>query len=151
MDLIIGHVTSTGPLKEKAFPTCVFAGNYNEAIAAKQDFTNILGDKIQILAVFLGKGSQANRVQASLQKAVQCRNVGWFDGSPGELMDTVHFMLAPQSVVNTFLRSADNLIAPATVQSNACEEESPGAPEHAKPKAKPRTRAPKHGKLTDCA
>lgn len=151
MDLVIGFVNSAGPLKDSKFPTCVFAGDYNTAVAAQQRFSNILGDEIQVLAVFFGKGSQAQQIQTSLQEHIQCKTIGWFDATPGGIVDSVHFMLCPKSITNNFSRSADKLVAPAEDQSNVCDANSPGDPEHAKPKTRARTRAPKNGKPTDSA
>ena len=73
---------------------------------------------MQILAVFLGRGSQAKEIHASLQEHVRCQIVGWFDASPGEITDVVHYLLAPKSLANTFTRSVDKLIAPGDTQSH---------------------------------
>lgn len=113
MDLIVGH--ARGP---DGFSTCVFSDDYNTAIASKRKFTSIAGDEIQILAVFLGHGPRTQEVHASLRERVKCTTIGWFDSSPGEITDTVHCLLAPQSLANTFLRSMDNLIAPVESKSD---------------------------------
>ena len=114
MDLIVGH--ARGP--DGTFSTCVFSENYNAAIESKRKFASITGDEIRILAVFLGHGPKIQEVHASLRERIECKIVGWFNASPGELTDTVHCLLAPQSLANTFSRSMDNLIAPVESKSN---------------------------------
>ena len=114
MDLIIGHAKSP----DGTFSTCVFSEDYNTAIASKRKFASITGDEIRILAVFLGHGPKIQEVHASLRERIECKIVGWFDASPGELTDTVHCLLAPQSLANTFSRSMDNLIAPVESKSH---------------------------------
>ena len=113
MDLIIGH--SKGP---DGFSTCVFSGNYNQAIESKRIFTSMTGERVQILAVFLGKGSNAHEIHASLQEHIECKMVGWYDASPGQITDTVHHIFAPVSLANTFTRSVDRFIAPVDSKSD---------------------------------
>ena len=140
MDLVVGH--AKGP--DGTFSTCVFSEDYNAAIESKRKFTSITGDKIQILAVFLGHGPKAQEIHASLQERVKCKIVGWFDTSPGEITDTVHCLLAPQSLANTFLRSMDNFIAPVESKSHVpasnAESAEPSQPNGGK---KPRIRVRK--------
>ena len=114
MDLIVGHAKSP----DGTFSTCVFSENYNAAIESKRKFASITGDEIRILAVFLGHGPKIQEVHASLRERIECKIVGWFNASPGELTDTVHCLLAPQSLANTFSRSMDNLIAPVESKSH---------------------------------
>ena len=135
MDLIIGH--AKGP---DGFSTCMFAENYNQAIESKRIFTSMTGAKIQILAVFLGKGPQAQEIHTSLQEQVKCNIVGWYNASPGQITDTVHHILAPKSLANSWSRSVDKLIAPADIQSNvSADPTEPGErPQSGKP--------PKNGK-----
>ena len=114
MDLIVGHAKSP----DGTFSTCVFSEDYNTAIASKRKFASITGDEIRILAVFSGHGPKIQEVHASLREHIKCKIVGWFDASPGELTDTVHCLLAPQSLANTFSRSMDNLIAPVESKSH---------------------------------
>ena len=113
MDLLIGH--GKGP---DGFSTCVFNGNYNQAIESKRTFTSMSGDQIQILAVFLGKGPNAQKIHASLQEHIRCNVVGWYDASPGQITDTVHHIFAPASLANTFTRSVDQYIAPVESKSD---------------------------------
>ena len=113
MDLVIGH--AKGP---DGFSTCVFSENYNQAIESKRKFTSMTGDKIQVLAIFLGKGSNAPDIHASLQEHIKCNIVGWYDASPGQITDTVHHILAPASLANNFARSVDKFIAPVVNQIN---------------------------------
>jgi hypothetical protein len=114
MDLIVGHAKCP----DGAFSTCVFSADYNQTIVSKRRFASITGDEVQILAVFLGRGSQAPEIHASLQEHVRCKIVGWFDTSPGEITDVVHYLLAPKSLANNFSRSVDKLIAPTDTQSD---------------------------------
>ena len=76
------------------------------------------GDQIQILAVFLGKGPNAQKIHASLQEHIKCNVVGWYDASPGQITDTVHHIFAPASLANTFMRSVDQFIAPVESKSD---------------------------------
>ena len=139
MDLLIGH--ARGP--DGSFSTCVFTGNYNEAIASKRKFASIIGDEMQILAVFLGRGSQAKEIHASLQEHVRCQIVGWFDASPGEITDVVHYLLAPKSLANTFTRSVDKLIAPGDTQSHvSADRTESGEPQQ---NGKPPRNGKQHG------
>ena len=140
MDLIVGHAKSP----DGTFSTCVFSEDYNTAIASKRNFASITGDEIRILAVFLGHGPKIQEVHASLREHIKCKIVGWFDASPGELTDTVHCLLAPQSLANTFSRSMDNLIAP--VESKSHVPADPTEPGEHKPDAgnkRVRVRKPK--------
>lgn len=114
MDLIVGHAKSP----DGTFSTCVFSEDYNAAIESKRKFASITGDEIRILAVFLGHGAKIQEVHTSLRERIECKIVGWFNASPGELTDTVHCLLAPQSLANTFSRSMDNLIAPVESKSH---------------------------------
>ena len=139
MDIIIGHSNSPD-----GFSTCMFAGNYNQSIESKRIFTNMTGDKIQVLAVFLGKGSNAHEIHASLQEHIECNIVGWYDESPGQITDTVHHILAPASLANNFTRSVDQFIAPVESKSDvpASKPVAASKPAKSEPKngRKPRVR-----------
>ena len=129
MDLLIGH--AKGP---DGFSTCVFSENYNKTIASQRKFTSITGDEVQILAVFLGRGPQAQEIHASLQERVKSKIVGWFDASPGEITDVVQYLLAPKSLANSWSRSVDKLIAPAGIQSNvSADPPEPGERQNGEP------------------
>ena len=130
MDLIIG--IAKGP---DGFSTCMFAGNYNQSIESKRIFTSMAGQRIQVLSVFLGKGPQVQEIHASLQERVKCNMVGWYDASPGQITDTVHHILAPESLANTFTRSVDQFIAPVESKSNvSADSTEPGErPQSGKP------------------
>ena len=114
MDIVVGH--AKGP--DGTFSTCVWSLDYNAAIESKRKFTSMTGDEIQIMAVFLGKGSKAQEIHASLQEHIRCKFIGVYDASPGQITDTVHHILAPASLANTFTRSVDQLIAPVESKSN---------------------------------
>ena len=131
MDIIIGH--SKGP--NGTFSTCVFSADYNAAIASGRKFASIAGDKVQILAVFLGKGPNAQEIHTSLQTHIKCNIVGWYDASPGQITDTVHHIFAPASLANTFTRSVDQYIAPAESKSDvSADSTEPGEqPQSGKP------------------
>lgn len=130
MDLIVGFAKCP----DGAFSTCVFSENYNQTIASKRKFASITGDEVQILAVFLGRGSEAQEIHASLQEHVRCKIVGWFDASPGEITDVVHHLLAPKSLANNFSRSVDKLIAPTDTQSDVSADTiKSGKQQHGKP------------------
>ena len=113
MDLVIGH--ANGP---DGFSTCMFAGNYNQSIESRRIFTSMSGERIQILAVFLGKGSNLQEIHGSLQTHVECNIVGWCNASPGQITDTVHHTLAPTSLANNFARSVDQLLTPVESKSD---------------------------------
>ena len=112
MDLIVGH------LLRDSFSTCVFAEDYNSCIKAGRSFANVLGDEIQVLAVFLNKGCLAKEIHESLQQHIECQMVGWYDASPGQITDMVHVLTCPQSLANTFSRSIDKQVALAPTQSD---------------------------------
>ena len=128
MDIVVGYAKDP----DGSFSTCVFSQDYTASVLSKRRFASITGDEIQVLAVFLGKGSQAKEIQASLQEHLKCKLVGWFDATPGEITDKVHYFLAPKSMANTFSRSVDKLIAPVEIQSDAPTD-------HAQPGKRKRT------------
>ena len=111
MDLVVGHV------KQGDFPTCLFRESYNDCIASGRKFASVAGEEIQVLAVFLGKGSLAPDIHASLQRQ-QYETIGWYRTSPGEIVDAVHFLTCPSSTANTWSRSVDQQIAPPNTQSD---------------------------------
>ena len=112
MDLVVGH------LKKGDYPTCVFKEDYNSVIASGGHFASVAGDEIQVLAVFLGKGAQAPDIHASLQRKLPCKTIGWYQTSPGEIVDAVHFLISPLSPANTGSRSIDKQIHPEGFQSD---------------------------------
>ena len=112
MDLIVGH------LARDTFSTCVFAEDYNSCIKAERSFASVAGDEIRVLAVFLTKGSLAKEIHASLQEHLKCQIVGWYDASPGQITDLVHYLMCPKSPVNTFSRSLDECLALVPTQSD---------------------------------
>ena len=127
MDLIVGFVKSSDD-----FTTCVFSGNYNETILSKRAFTNLLGDEIKVLSIFFEKGSFVKEVHQSLQEQhLDCKTVGWFRASPGQIVDGVHFLLNPSSMANTFCRSINNLLNPADIKGDAAgkQESQPEKPD----------------------
>ena len=115
-DLIIG--CARGPFPDRTVSACVFSENFTEVIASGRKFANILGDEIQILAVFLGKGLHTQEAHTYLQEHVQCKIVGWFDASPGEVTDALHHLIAPKSLSNTFSRSMDKQVHQVETQSD---------------------------------
>jgi hypothetical protein len=134
MDLIVGHVN------KGEFPTCVFPGNYNETILSNRSFAHIAGEDIQVLAVFLGKGPQASDVHQKLLELTPAKTIGWFKASPGQVVDAVHFFLAPTSMANTFARSVDQLIDLSPKKSHdkaLCKQDGDSKP---KPAARPRAK-----------
>ena len=119
MDLVVGSVSKG--------LSCIFAVDYNAAIRSKRNFTSATGDEIQILAVFMGKGSTIDTVRNSMQ--IKSTIVAWFAASPGQVTDEVHSILNPNSVANTHSRSMDANLRPVELQSNVSEREAkkPGA------------------------
>ena len=115
-DLIIG--CARGPFPDRTVSACVFSENFTEVVASGRKFANILGDEIQILAVFLAKGSHTQEAHTYLQEHVQCKIVAWFDASPGEVTDALHHLFAPKSLSNTFSRSMDKQVHPVETQSD---------------------------------
>ena len=114
MDLIVGFVKSNDD-----FATCVFSGNYNETILSKRAFTNLMGDEIKILSIFFDNGRFVNEVHKSLQEQnLDCKAVGWYRASPGQIVDGVHYLLNPSSTANTFSRSINNLLNPADIKGD---------------------------------
>ena len=114
MDLIVGFVSSCDN-----FTTCVFSGNYNETIMSKRAFANLMGDEIKVLSIFLGKGALATQIHKSLQeREIACKTIGWFQATPGQIVDEVHYLLNPSSMANTFSRSINNLLNPADIKGD---------------------------------
>ena len=114
MDIIVGFVSSNDE-----FHTCVFSGDYNDTIVSKRVFTNLMGDEIKILSVFLGRGAVLNDIHKSLQeREIACKTTGWFQASPGQIVDEVHYLLNPSSMANTFSRSINNLLNPADIKGD---------------------------------
>ena len=114
MDIIVGFVSSNDD-----FHTCVFSGDYNETIMSKRVFSNLMGDQIKILSVFLGRGAVLNDIHKSLQeREIACKTIGWFQATPGQIVDAVHHFLAPASTANNFSRSIDKLLDPAHLKGN---------------------------------
>ena len=140
-DLIIG--CAKGPFADRTVTACVFSENFTDVIASGRKFANLLGDEIQILAVFLGKGSHTREAHAYLQERVQCKIVGWFDASPGEVTDALHHLIAPKSLSNTFLRSMDKQVHPVETQSNAPATQPGPAESNQQDRKKPRVRVRK--------
>ena len=143
MDLIVGHVN------KGEFPTCVFPANYNETILSNKSFAHIAGDDIQVLAVFLGKGHQASDVHQKLLELTPAKTIGWFQASPGQVVDAVHFFLAPTSMANTFARSVDQLIDLGPKKSHDKALRKPDGDSKSKPAARPRPRAKQEPSTTD--
>ena len=126
MDLIVGYVNSSSLGLTLDFHTCVFSGNYNKTIISKRVFTNLMGDEIQILSVFLGRGSCMNEVHKSLQQRdLACNTIGWFRATPGQIVDEVHFFLNPWSMANTWSRSVDQLTDPTQVKGDVAAKPKP--------------------------
>jgi len=154
MDLLVG-VLQTANLSDE-FPTCVFAANYNECILAKRAFTNLTGDEIRILSVFLGRGSCMSETHKSLQeRELACKTIGWFKATPGQIVDEVHFLLNPKSSANTFCRSIDKLIDRAPIKDDVVAEKpikpKPHDGKQLNDGRKPRTRAKKPAEPVHCS
>ena len=136
MDLIVGHLERDG------FSTCVFAEDYNSCIKADRRFANIAGDEIRVLAVFLNKGSLAKEIHDALQGHIKCQTVGWYDASPGQITDIVHYLTCPNSIVNNFSRSIDDYLALAPLQSDVpavpAKKAKPAKPNDGKPRVRTR-------------
>ena len=135
MDLIVGCVSSNDD-----FHTCVFSENYNETIISKRVFTNLVGDEIKVSSIFLGRGALLNDVHASLQgREIACKTIGWFRASPGQIVDAVHYFLAPASTANNFSRSIDKLLDPAHLKGDvgAQPEQPDGGRKQPRRRAKP--------------
>ncbi len=114
MDIIVGFVSSIDD-----FHTCVFSGDYNDTIMSKRVFTNLMGDQIKILSVFLGRGAVLNDIHKSLQeRKIAFKTISWFQATPGQIVDAVHHFLAPASTANNFSRSVDKLLDPAQLKDN---------------------------------
>lgn len=125
MDIIVGFVSSIDD-----FHTCVFSGDYNDTIMSKRVFTNLMGDQIKILSVFLGRGAVLNDIHKSLQeRKIAFKTISWFQATPGQIVDEVHFLLNPASLANNFSRSVDKLLDPAQIKSNVDVSAKPDRPE----------------------
>ena len=121
MDIIVGFVSSIDD-----FHTCVFSGDYNDTIMSKRVFTNLMGDPIKVLSVFLGRGALLNDIHKSLQERnIAFKTIGWFQATPGQIVDEVHFLLNPASMANTFSRSVDKLLDPAQLKDNVAAKPEP--------------------------
>ena len=140
MDLIVGH------LARDSFSTCVFAEDYNSCIKASGSFASVAGDEIHVLAVFLKKGPCAKEIHTSLQERLNCRTVGWYDASPGEITDLVQYLTCPLCPANNFSRSIDNQVARASTQSDDILKHARADQSKDEPARKPRvrTRKPVH-------
>ena len=154
MDLLVGVLQTANPSDE--FPTCVFAANYNECILAKRAFSNLSGDEIRILSVFLGRGSCMSETHKSLQeRELACKTIGWFKATPGQIVDEVHFLLNPKSSANTFCRSIDKIIDRAPIKDDVVAEKPiKPKPHDGKPLhdgRKPRSRARTPAKPVHCS
>ena len=133
MDLIVGHI------KQGDFPTCVFRENYNSCIASGRNFASVAGEEIQILAVFLGKGDLAPEIHVTLQRELPHHHIGWYQTSPGEIVDVVHCMTCPTSATNLWARSLDQQITPPDTQSDIPAAKAKPARRN-EPNGKPRVR-----------
>ena len=154
MDLVVGVLQQ--PDASDDYPTCVFAANYNETVLSKRAFTNLRGEEIKILSVFLGRGLCMREVHTSLQeRQLACKIIGWFQATPGQITDEVHFLLNPKSSANTFCRSIDKLSDRAQIKDNVFAEEpikpKPHDGKQFNDGRKPRTRARKPTKPVHCA
>ena len=143
MDLIVGHIN------KGEFPTCVFPGDYSETIRSNNSFAHIAGHDIKVLAVFLGKGHQASNVHQKLLELTPAKTIGWFQASPGQVVDAVHFFLSPRSMANTFARSVDQLIDLGPKKSHDKALRKPDGDSKSKPAARPRPRAKQEPSTSD--
>ena len=86
---------------------------------SKRAFTNLVGDEIKVLSIFLGKGGLASEIHKSLQeREIACKTIGWFRATPGQVVDEVHFLLNPASMANNFSRSVNNLLDPVHLKGH---------------------------------
>ena len=113
MDLVIG-------VAKDPRTSCLFAINYNDSW--KRHFISPDGDVIEILAVFLGKGSSLEAVRRAM--SIKSTAVVWFQASPGQVTDEVHSIINPTSIANTHLRSMDVNLRLTEVQSHDSEREA---------------------------
>ena len=100
MDLVLGHHRGA---------TCLMSLNYDEIVS--QDITLHVrgGDRMSVIVVLFNHGPSLESLKKALDD-VPVNRVGWYLGSPGEILDRVQDIVCPGSVVNAHQRALDKSI-----------------------------------------